>query len=117
LPLWKDTLIAYGLEWYALLAVASIALLLSVLFRSSAAAIGTMLASLIGGTILTRVSPDWTAGKYLFVSALPLADYYTGEPPPYEGMSMAFCLGLLAVWALAAMIISYTIFTRRDVFG
>lgn len=117
LPLWKDTLIAYGLEWYALLAVASIALLLSVIFRSSAAAIGTMLASLIGGTILTRVSPDWTAGKYLFVSALPLADYYTGEPPPYEGMSMAFCLGLLAVWALVAMIISYAIFTRRDVFG
>jgi ABC-2 type transport system permease protein len=117
LPLWKDTLIAYGLEWYALLAVASIALLLSVIFRSSAAAIGTMLASLIGGTILTRVSPDWTAGKYLFVSALPLADYYTGEPPPYEGMSMAFCLGLLGVWALVAMVISYMIFTRRDVFG
>jgi ABC-2 type transport system permease protein len=117
LPLWKDTLIAYGLEWYALIAVASIALLLSVIFRSSAAAIGTMLASLIGGTILTRVSPDWTAGKYLFVSALPLADYYTGEPPPYDGMSMTFCLGLLGVWALVAMIISYAIFTRRDVFG
>ena len=117
LPLWKDTLIAYGLEWYALLTVASIALLLSVLFRSSAAAIGTMLASLIGGTILTRVSPDWTAGKYLFVSALPLADYYTGEPPPYDGMSMMFCLGLLAAWAIGATIVAYAIFTRRDVFG
>ena len=117
LPLWKDTLIAFGLEWYALLAVASIALLLSVVFRSSAAAIGTMLASLIGGTILTRVSPDWTAGKYLFVSALPLADYYTGEPPPYEGMSMTFCLALLAAWALGATIVSFAIFTRRDVFG
>src|SRR5258706_1030707 len=117
LPLWKDTLIAYGLEWYALLTVASIALLLSVLFRSSAAAIGTMLASLIGGTILTRVSPDWTAGKYLFVSALPLADYYTGEPPPYDGMSMMFCLCLLAPWAIGATIVPYAIFTRRDVFG
>src|SRR4029079_13475314 len=30
LPLWNDTLIAYGLEWYALLTVASIALMLSV---------------------------------------------------------------------------------------
>ena len=117
LPLWKDALIAYGLEWYALLAVASIALLLSVLFRSSAAAIGTMLASLIGGTILTRISPDWTAGKYLFVSALPLADYYTGSPPPYEGMSMAFCLGLLAAWAAGATVVAYAIYLRRDVFG
>jgi ABC-2 type transport system permease protein len=117
LPLWKDTLIAYGLDWFALLTVACIALLLSVLFKSSAAAIGTMLASLIGGTILTRISPDWTAGKYLFVSALPLADYYTGEPPPYDGMSMLFCIALLSAWALAATAISYIIFTRRDVFG
>src|SRR5438270_521248 len=117
LPLWKDTLIAYGLEWYALLCVAAIALLLSVLFKSSAAAIGTMLASLIGGTILTRISPDWTAGKYLFVSALPLSDYYSGEPPPYDGMSMIFCIGLLAAWAAGALIVSYAIFIRRDVFG
>jgi ABC-2 type transport system permease protein len=117
LPLWKDTLIAFGLEWFALLCVAAIALLLSVLFKSSAAAIGTMLASLIGGTILTRISPDWTMGKYLFVSALPLSDYYTGNPPPYDGMSMMFCIALLAVWAIGAIAISYAMFIRRDVFG
>jgi len=117
LPLWRDALIAYGLEWYALLAVASISLMLSVIFKSSAASIGTMLASLIGGTILTRVSPDWTAGKYLFVSALPLADYYTGQATPYAGMSMAFCIALLGAWALGALAIAYTLFVRRDVFG
>lgn len=117
LPLWKDALLAYGLEWYALLTVASISLMLSVIFKSSAASIGTMLASLIGGTILTRVSPDWTAGKYLFVSALPLADYYTGQAPPYEGMSMAFCITLLGAWAIAALMFAYWSFTRRDVFG
>jgi len=117
LPLWRDTLIAYGLEWYALIAVATIALMLSVLFRSSAAAIGTMLASLVGGTILTRISPDWTTGKYLFVSALPLADYYSGQPPPYEEMTMTFCIALLAAWAIGALIVSFAIFTRRDVFG
>lgn len=117
LPLWKDTLLAYGLGWYALIAVASIALMLSVIFKSSAASIGTMLASLIGGTILTRISPDWTAGKYLFVSALPLADYYTGEVPPYDGMSMTFCILLLGAWALAALAIAYGLFVKRDVFG
>jgi ABC-2 type transport system permease protein len=117
LPLWRDALVAYGLEWYALLTVASISLMLSVIFKSSAASIGTMLASLIGGTILTRVSPDWTAGKYLFVSALPLADYYTGEPPPYDGMSMTFCITLLGVWAAGAIAAAFILFTKRDVFG
>jgi ABC-2 type transport system permease protein len=117
LPLWKDALIAYGLEWYALMTVAAIALLLSVVFRSSAASIGTMLASLIGGTILTRISPTWTAGKYLFVSALPLADYYSGQAPPYEAMTMTFCILLLAAWAGAALLAAYIIFLRKDVFG
>jgi ABC-2 type transport system permease protein len=117
LPLWHDALIAYGLEWYALLAVASISLMLSVIFKSSAASIGTMLASLIGGTILTRISPDWTAGKYLFVSALPLSDYYTGQAPPYDGMSMTFCIALLGIWALGALCVAYGLFTKRDVFG
>jgi len=117
LPLWKDAVIAYGLEWYALLAVASIALLLSVLFRSSAAAIGTMLSSLIAGTILSRLTPDWTSAKYLFFSALPLADYYSGEPPPYEGMTINFCIILLAVWSIGSIIAAFAIFTKRDVFG
>ncbi|HYM60656.1 MAG TPA: ABC transporter permease [Thermoanaerobaculia bacterium] len=117
LPLWKDALIAYGLEWFALLAVASISLMLSILFKSSAGSIGTMLASLIGGTILARISPDWTAAKYLFVSALPLADYYSGAATPYDDMSMTFCISLLAAWALGAIIVAFAIFTRRDVFG
>lgn len=117
LPLWHDALIAYGLEWYTLLCVAAISLMLSVLFKSTPGSIGTMIASIIGGTILTRMTPDWTAGKYLFVSALQLSDYYSGQAPPYEGMSMAFCIGLLAVWAAGALIVAFTIFVRRDVFG
>jgi ABC-2 type transport system permease protein len=117
LPLWQDAILAFGLEWFALLTVAAVALMLSVLFRSSAGSIGTMLAALIAGTILTRVSPDWTAGKYLFVTALPLAAYYSGEPPPYEGMSLTFCIVLLAVWAAAALGVAFARFTRRDVFG
>jgi len=117
LPLWLDTVIAMGLEWFALIAVASIALLLSVLFRSSAASMGTMLAALIAGTILTRVTPDWAAGKYLFVSAVPLAAYYSGQAPPYDGMPLEFCIGLLAFWAVASLIAAFLIFVRRDVLG
>jgi ABC-2 type transport system permease protein len=117
LPLWRDALLVYGLEWYALMTVAALALLLSVIFKSSAASIGTMLGSLIGGTLLTQISPDWTAGKYLFVSGLPLASYHSGRAMPYEGMTMTFCIVLLGAWAIGALIVAYTIFTRRDVFG
>jgi ABC-2 type transport system permease protein len=114
LPLWLDTIVAYGFEWFALLTVASISILLSVVFRSTAGSIGTMMAFLIAGTILTRLSPDWIAGKYLFVSALPLAAYYSGQAPPYEGMSLLFCVSLLAVWSAASLVIAFILYTRRD---
>lgn len=117
LPLWLDLVVAYGLEWFALLTVAFISLMLSVLFRSSTASIGTMMAFLIAGTILTRISPDWTAGKYLFVSGLPMAAYYSGQAPPYPGMPLTFCAALLAVWAAAALAIAFIVFTRQDMMG
>ena len=117
LPLWLDSIVAYGLQWFSLSCVATIALMLSVFFRSSSGSIGTMLAALIAGTILTRVSPDWTAGKYLFVSAVPVASYYSGQAPPYPGMSVEFCIGLLLIWAVASLAAAFIYFTRRDIYG
>jgi ABC-2 type transport system permease protein len=115
LPLWEDALLAFGLAWYATLAVGAIAFLTSVVLRSTAAAMGTMLAALIAGTILPRVAPSWEAQRYLFVTNLPLPDYYSGSPPPITGMTLFFSVVVLAIWALAAAGVAYAVFLRRDV--
>lgn len=115
LPLWQDTLLAFGLAWYATLAVGAIAFLTSVVLRSTAAAMGTMLAALIAGTILPRVAPTWEAQRYLFVTNLPLPDYYSGSPAPISGMTVPFSVAVLAVWAVAAALVAYGVFLRRDV--
>lgn len=115
LPLWKDTLLAFGLAWFATLAVGAIAFLTSVVLRSTAAAMGTMLAALIAGTILPRVAPTWEAQRYLFVTNLPLPDYYSGSPAPIEGMTVPFSVVVLAVWAAAAALVAFAVFIRRDV--
>lgn len=115
LALWKDTLLAFGLAWYATLAVGAIAFLTSVVLRSTAAAMGTMLAALIAGTILPRVAPTWEAQRYLFVTNLPLPDYYSGSPPPITGMTLPFSVAVLAVWAVGAALVAYAVFLRRDV--
>ena len=115
LPLWKDTLLAFGLAWFATLAVGAIAFLTSVVLRSTAAAMGTMLAALIAGTILPRVAPTWEAQRYLFVTNLPLPDYYSGSPAPIEGMTVPFSVVVLAAWAVTAALVAYGVFMRRDV--
>jgi len=115
LPLWQDALAAWGLAWYSALAVGAVTLLLSVVFRSTAAAMGTMMATLIGGTILSRVASDWEGAKWFFVSCLPLPEFYTGVPTPYPGMSLGFCASVLAGWAVAAVGVAFFLFVRRDV--
>jgi hypothetical protein len=32
-------------------------------------------------------------------------------------MSMTFCIALLGIWAIAALVAAYTLFIKRDVFG
>jgi ABC-2 type transport system permease protein len=75
LVLWKDTLLVFGLAWFAS-SVGALSLLTSVLLRSTAAAMGTMFAALIAERSC-RVAPSWEAQKFLFVTNLPLPDYYS----------------------------------------
>lgn len=115
LELWKETILVYGLAWFAALCVGAMALLTSVLLRSTAASMGTMLAALIAGTILPRLAPQWEAQKYLFVTSLPLPDYYSGSPPPIPGLTVDLASAVLAGWAVAALITAFAVFVRRDV--
>jgi ABC-2 type transport system permease protein len=115
LPLWEDVLLAFGLAWFATLCVGMLAFLTSVLLRSTAAAMGTMFAALIVGTILPRLASSWEAQKYLFVTNLPLPDYYSGSPPPIPGITLAFSVVVLGVWAIAALAVAFGVFLHRDV--
>ncbi len=115
LPLWEDAVLAYGLAWFTTLSVGALAFLTSVLLRSTAAAMGTMFAALIVGTILPRLASTWEAQKYLFVTNLPLADYYSGSPPPITGITLPFAVTVLAVWSAAALATAFVVFVRRDV--
>ena len=113
--LWKDAWLAYGLAWFAALCVGAIALLTSVVLRSTAAAMGTMVAALIAGSILPRLAPSWEAQKFLFVTNLPLPDYYSGSPPPIPGLTVSFAVAVLGAWAVVAVAAAFAVFVRRDV--
>ncbi|UNK20611.1 ABC transporter permease [Paenibacillus sp. N3/727] len=114
-PQWKYLLMQGGLIWFVSLAVAMLAFMVSVLVRSTAASIVVMMAALIAGTILMNMASAWNSAKYLFMVNLKLTDYLAGNLPPIEGMTLNFSLGVLAVWAAVAVIISFTVFTKRDI--
>lgn len=115
MPQWFYLLMQYGLAWFVCIVVGCIAFMVSVLVRSAAAGMGIMMAALISGTILTQMASSWESAKYLFNVNLGITDYLAGTLPPIKGMTLPFSLTVLSIWGAVALIVAYTVFTRRDV--
>lgn len=114
-PQWQYIVMEYSLAWFVALAVGTLSFMVSVLVRSTSASIGIMLSSLIGGSFLSFFLSDWQNIRYLFNLNLRLTDYLSGSVQPLEGMTLGFSMGVLSVWAIVALIISFTVFIKRDV--
>lgn len=115
IPMWQFILMESGLVWYSSIVVGFIALMVSVLIRSTAAGMGVLLAALIAGMILTNLASSWESAKYLFVVNLQTTTYFTGQVPPIPGMTLPFSLAVLAVWMIASIVVSFIVFTRKDI--
>ncbi|MBL4952855.1 ABC transporter permease [Neobacillus sp. YIM B02564] len=116
LSLWKFLLMDFGLVWFVAIVVGTLSFMLSVLIRSTAAGMGVMLAALISGAILNNMISSWESAKYFFMVNLRLTDYMKGTAPPIEGMTLAFSMLVLLVWWLAALCVSFIVFTKKDVY-
>lgn len=113
---WQYIIQQFGLAWFISLVVGTLSFMLSVLMRSSAAGMGTMLACLISGAILSNMVSSWESAKYLFMVNLGLMDYLNGSAPPIEGMTLGFSLVVLLVWMAASLLVSFAVFLRKDVY-
>lgn len=115
-PQWQYIVMEFGLAWFVSLVVATISFMLSVLVRSTAAGMGIMLACLIAGMILRGMVESWESAQYLFMVNLDLIKYLTDAAPPIQGMTLGFSLLVLLVWGVAALVVSFVSFTRKDVY-
>jgi ABC-2 type transport system permease protein len=61
------------------------------------------------------MASSWQSAKYLFNVNLELSSYLRGTPPPIEGMTLGFSLAVLGIWGVAALIVSFTVFTKQDI--
>ena len=113
---WKFLLMDFGLVWFVAIVVGTLSFMLSVLIRSTAAGMGIMLAALVSGSILSTMISSWESAKYLFMVNLNLTGYLSGIAPPIEGMTLLFSISVLVVWWLLALLISFFVFTRQDVY-
>lgn len=108
-------ILIYALAWAVSVVIATIVMMVSVLVKTTASAIGIVMAALIGGQFLQYFLSEWPVVKYFFVSNLDLSQYLTGSYQPIPGMSLAFSLSVLLGWAVLSLAVSFYVFIRQDV--
>ncbi|MCM3626526.1 ABC transporter permease [Paenibacillus glycanilyticus] len=110
LNLWKT----YMLNGIATVMYVTIAFMISSVFRSSAMSIGFSIGILFAGNILLEALHRYEWSKYLLFANTDLTQYLDGRPFQ-DGMTLSFSIGVLVVYFLAFNLISWLMFTRRDV--
>lgn len=108
--LWKT----YLLNVISTIMFVSMAFMISAAFRSSAMAIGTSIFALFAGQILLEILQRYEWSKYLLFANIDLSQYLSGAPYQ-EGMTLAFSITVLVVYFVIFNLISWFVFTQRDV--
>jgi ABC-2 type transport system permease protein len=110
LNLWKT----YMLNGVSTVMYVTMAFMISSAFRSSAMAIGFSITSSFAGNIVVEGLQRFDWSKYLLFANTDLTQYLEGHPFQ-EGMTLSFSIIVLAVYFLVFNLISWLLFTRRDV--
>lgn len=114
IPQWKYILMAFGLAWFVCIVIGTLSFMVSVLVRTTPAAMGIMLAALITGSVLSGLATSWSGAKYFFSVNLGLTDYLAGQLPSIQGLNMHFSLINLSVWGITGLIIAFIVFLKQD---
>lgn len=104
----------YGLGSVSLLMVATVAFMISTVFRSSSLAIGLSLGILFISNTLVAILQKYAWIKYYLFANTNLSGYLEGSPLR-DDMTMTFSIVVLAVYFVILNLLSWSIFTKRDV--
>jgi len=112
-----EILIGYGFSLVNLLMMATFAFMISSIFRSSALAIGLAIFLMLAGNqiVFFFIERDWA--KYILFANTDLSQYFNGNTPLMEGMTLGFSVAVLLVYYILFALISWAFFTKRDVAG
>ncbi|MBB3111082.1 ABC-2 type transport system permease protein [Paenibacillus phyllosphaerae] len=104
----------YLLNGVSTIIFVTMAFMISSAFRSSAMAIGISIFSLFAGTIVLELLQRYEWSKYLLFANLDLSQYLSGRPYQ-DGMTLSFSVIVLALYFILFNLVSWLVFTRRDV--
>jgi len=92
----------------------TLAFMISAVFRSSAMAIGISIFAMFAGNLVTALFQQYSWSKYSLFANIDLTQY-SGNFAFRDEMTMGFSVTVLIVYFVIFNILSWAVFTRRDV--
>jgi ABC-2 type transport system permease protein len=108
-------LIYYGLSSIDMIMLATMAFMISSVFRNSSLAIGLSIFLLFTGAQFTALlSLKFSWAKYILFANTNLMQYFEGTPM-VEGMTMNFSIFILVIYFVIFQFLAFFVFKKRDV--
>ena len=109
-----NLMMIYGFLFIQIIMTATIAFMISTIFRSSALAITiSILAYFVGSTLVHALSSySWV--KYILFANTNLQQYVQNGPM-IKGMTLGFSISMLVAYFVVMIVLSWSIFAKRDV--
>ncbi|WP_282937171.1 ABC transporter permease [Paenibacillus sp. RC67] len=110
---------SYGIKWIDLLMYVTLAFMISAAFRSSSLAIGLSICLMFTANTIVLVLAQfkYTWVKYFLFANTDLSPYLLGGNPPIAGMTLGFSVTMLVLYWILFYVVSWLLFTKRDVAG
>ena len=106
--------ITYAYACVNLLMMVTFAFMISAVFRNNTLAVGISLFLMFTGTMLVGLLSKYSWVKYVLFANVNLT-VYTDGTPIVKGMTMTFSLMVLAAYFIIFNVISWLVFSKRDV--
>jgi len=106
----------YGYGLVDLVMMSTFAFMISAVFRNSSLAIGVAIFLMMGGSMIVGIFADKPFAKYILFANTDLKQYADGHVM-IEGMTLGFSIIVLIVYYLIFLLLSWAVFTKRDVAG
>jgi ABC-2 type transport system permease protein len=105
----------YFLTSVDVLMLATMAFMISAVFRNSSLAIGlSLFLMFMGGTITMLLAARYEWAKYILFANTNLAVYFDGVPP-VEGMTLTFSIIMLLLYFALFQFLAFFVFSKRDI--
>jgi len=104
----------YAYACVNLLMMVTFAFMISTVFRNNSLAVGISLFLMFTGGMLVGLLSKYTWVKYILFANIDLT-VYTDGVPVVKGMTLTFSLLVLAAYFIIFNVISWLVFTKRDV--